>query len=212
MPKEITHWTLAAALAEALPENSLFYRPIHLFPNLFFLGAIAPDIPFYYLAGPHMKSARKLGAFLHKGDAHALMPVLAFLDQDQDPAARAFAAGVVCHILADTMFHPLVYYFSGKEGIHAGATARHRQFETALDIHLYCRSHPRESLARVVRQLEVSKKRRNHFLGSLFQVGSPGQEASLGTALNFFPDYIGFRGVIYKETIERLSCMVELKI
>lgn len=186
MPKEISHWTLAAALAEDLPEDSLFYAPIHSFPNLFFLGAIAPDIPFYYLAGPHRSSVQKLADSLHKGEAHSLVPVLAFLDQNPDPAARAFAAGVICHLLADTLFHPLVYYFSGKEGLHAGATARHRQFETALDIHLSYLYRPRVSLARVVSDLEVTTKRRNHFLGHLFQVESPRQAASLGAALNFF--------------------------
>lgn len=185
MPKEITHWTLAALLAEELPADSLFYEPIHSFPNLFFLGAIAPDIPFYYLAGPKTSLIQKLGAPLHGSDVRSLGPVLEMLDQNpgRQPAVLAFAAGVICHLLADTGFHPLVYYFSGKEGIHPGATARHRQFETALDLHFSFLYKPLVSLARVVKNLEMPPKRLKDLLASLFQ--SPGEEASLGGALKF---------------------------
>lgn len=185
MPKEITHWTLAALLAKELPIDSLFYEPIQAFPNLFFLGAIAPDIPFYHLAGPKTSFIQTLGAPLHGYDARSLVPVLALMDQNpaREPSALAFAAGVICHVLADTSFHPLVYYFSGKEGIHAGATARHRQFETALDLHLSFLYRPEVSLARVVRNLEVPRKRVTGFLASLFQ--SPREQAGLGAALKF---------------------------
>ncbi len=188
MPKEITHWTLAAALAKKLPDDSLFYQPIQSFFNLFLLGAVTPDIPFYYFAGPKTAFIQNLSALFHGSDARALVPVLAFLDQtpDREPAALAFAAGVICHILADTMFHPLVYYFAGMDGLHPGATARHRQFETAMDLHFWHLSDDwsRNSLTRVVRKIEVSKRRLIGLLGDLFQTRS--ERKYLGLALYFY--------------------------
>ncbi len=171
MPKEITHWTLAAALAKKLPRDSLFYQPVQSFSNLFLLGAVTLDIPFYYLAGPKTAVIQNLSAPFHGGDARALEPVLTFLDKNpgKEPAVLAFAAGVICHILADTMFHPLVFYFAGMDGVHSGATARHRQFETAMDLHLWHLYRPQASLALVLRSLEVPKKKLYMFLADLFQ-------------------------------------------
>ncbi|RLB91998.1 MAG: hypothetical protein DRH26_07135, partial [Deltaproteobacteria bacterium] len=160
MPKEITHWTLAATVANKLPKCSLFFDPIRSHPNLFLLGAITPDIPFYYLAGPKTALIQALSAPFHGTDGRALLPALTFLDNypDQNPAALAFAAGVICHLLADTLFHPLVYYFAGMDGLHPGATARHRKFETAMDLYFLHLSQGRSpvSLARVIKNLEVS--------------------------------------------------------
>ncbi len=186
MPKEIAHWSLAAATAEKLPRDSLFYKPIHSFPNLFLMGAITPDIPFYYLAGPKLAVIQSLSIPFHGRDERSLFPVLAFLDQhpDKDPAVLAFAAGVICHILADTLFHPLVYYFAGMKGIHPGATARHRQFETAMDLHFW-QYRPRVSLVQIFKGLEVSEKRLNRFLSDLFQVKSRSEQRYLRPALYF---------------------------
>jgi len=189
MPKEITHWALAEALVKELPKDSLFYKPIQAFPNLFFLGAITPDIPFYYLKGPKLALIQDKSTPFHCTDARSLMPVLEFLDKnpDRDPAVLAFAAGVVCHILADTIFHPLVYYFSGMAGLHPGAIARHHQFETAMDLHFWYLSDDRSraSLAKIVRNLEISKTRRNQFMADLFLLGNRTEMTCLTNALYF---------------------------
>jgi len=173
MPKEITHWTLAAVVANKLPGGSIFFKPIRSFPNLFLLGAITPDIPFYYLVGPETKRIQALSAPFHGTDGRSLEPVLAFLDKNpvKTPAVLAFAAGVICHILSDTLFHPLVYYFAGMDGVHPGATARHRQFETAMDLYFLHLSHGRSqvSLARVLKNLEVSTTERCRLMADLFQ-------------------------------------------
>jgi hypothetical protein len=187
MPKEITHWTLAAAVADKLPEASLFYGPIRWFPNLFLLGAITPDVPFYYLAGPKIAGIQALSAPFHQTDRRALLPALAFLNHypDQNPAALAFAAGVICHLLADTLFHPLVYYFAGMDGVHPGATARHREFETAMDLYFLHLSQGRSevSLARVIKDLEVSTGQRSRFMAELFQARTRSEQRYLGLAL-----------------------------
>lgn len=46
MPKEITHFALAGCLSRELTEEGLFKGPVHRYPRLFLLGAVAPDIPF----------------------------------------------------------------------------------------------------------------------------------------------------------------------
>ena len=187
MPKEITHWTLAATVAKNLPGDSLFYEPVRSFPNLFLLGAITPDVPFYYLAGPKTDAVQGLSAPFHGTNERALLPVLSFLDQypGRPPEVLAFAAGVISHLLADTLFHPLVYYFSGMDGVHPGATARHRQFETAMDLYFLHLSQDRSSvsLARVIQDLEVSKRQCCRFMAELFQTGNRPERSCLGPAL-----------------------------
>jgi len=187
MPKEITHWTLAATVAKNLPGDSLFYEPVRFFPNLFLLGAITPDVPFYYLAGPKTAAVQGLSAPFHGTDERALLPVLCLLDKypDHPPEVLAFAAGVISHLLADTLFHPMVYYFSGMDGVHPGATARHRQFETAMDLYFSHLSQGRSpvSLARVIQHLEVSKHQGCRFMAELFQTGNGLEKNCLGRAL-----------------------------
>jgi membrane-bound metal-dependent hydrolase YbcI (DUF457 family) len=187
MPKEITHWTLASTVANKLPEGSLFFEPIRSFSNLFLLGAITPDIPFYYLAGPKTKVIQGLSAPFHGTDGRALLPALTFLDNypDQNPAVLAFAAGVICHILADTLFHPLVYYFAGMDGVHPGATTRHREFETAMDLYFLHLSLGRSevSLARMIKNLEVSAGQCRQFIAELFQARTRPERRYLGLAL-----------------------------
>jgi hypothetical protein len=49
--------------------------------------------------------------------------------------AAALCLGVACHSLTDSVFHPLVYHYCGVRQRHRGATLRHYQFETAMDLH-----------------------------------------------------------------------------
>ena len=112
------------------------------YPALFVLGGVTPDINFYCMAGPGAKQIQALSAPFHRPDRKALTPVLEFLDRrlangKKDLPALALAAGAICHIMADTVFHPLVYYFAGMDGVHPGATVRHRQFETAMDLYFW---------------------------------------------------------------------------
>lgn len=189
MPKELTHFALARSLKSSLPRDSVFYGPVGKFPRLFLLGAVAPDIPFFYLAGPKGEIIRNISDPLHGN--RALKKVVSFLDRALEPGflsqdqpfsgsctchgrevaapALALVAGVICHILSDTGFHPLVYYYAGMDGVHEGATARHRQFETAMDLHFWHQYSPPTSLARIVRNLEVPVTMVNQFLADLFE-------------------------------------------
>ena len=167
MPKEIAHFALAEEVARNLPRNSLFFNPVQNFPFLFLLGAVIPDTPFCYLAGPKKKRIQALSRPFHQAGASAMMPVLNFLDTDKSPEALALSAGTVCHIMSDTTFHPLVYYYAGMDNVHDGATARHRCFETAMDIHFRYLFRGKTSLFKIVRQIETSGPKLSGLLNNL---------------------------------------------
>ncbi len=189
MPKEISHWYLADLVREKLPRDSVFYQPVHTHENLFFLGAVAPDIPFYYLLGPRKARIQAAADPFHLSDVRALAPVLAFFDNmsfsQPDPAALSLGAGIICHLLSDTAFHPLVYYFSGMSLVHPGATARHRQFETALDLYLLHQAGPgaRTCLGRILKKIEIAESRMIGLLGDLFNLAASRDRACLEYAV-----------------------------
>jgi hypothetical protein len=147
MPKELCHFMIArqAALrldAGAAPRTT---EAVRAHPETFLLGAVAHDCPFYSQA-----DARVVGIAtrLHgQGADDAYAPVKRAIatvaDGTKHPpqAAAAFAAGALCHIAGDSVFHPAVFYFTGFAS-HASVAVsrsylfRHREFETAMDLHL----------------------------------------------------------------------------
>jgi hypothetical protein len=168
MPKEITHVALAEQVRRVLPETSKFFQPVQTFPLLFLIGAVCPDSPFYYLAGPQKKQVQALANPFHRPNKEALLPVLNFLNQHRTPWARALAAGTVCHIMSDSTFHPLVYYYAGMNGIHTGATARHRYFETAMDVHFQYLFRGKTRLYKIIRRAEISRQKLYQLMAGLF--------------------------------------------
>ena len=212
MPKEISHWYRADQVKSALPEDSVFREPVRTHENLFFLGAVTPDIPFYYLLGP--KASRILAAAepFHRPDAGALTPVLSFLDRmggtNADPGALSLGAGIICHILADTAFHPLVYYYSGQSRVHPGARARHREFETALDLYLLHQagSGARISLNRILSETEVAKQLLMGYLADLFSLNEPGDLTCLEFAVRSHAFYQAmFQNPLVYRFLKRLN-------
>lgn len=135
MPKEIVHMGLADRVSSKIRKGSAFRGPVRKHPSLFCYGAVAPDTGSYYLKGPRSKRVQLAGRKFHVHTAAAINPVIDLLNQKsaQPDAVLAFAAGVFCHIIADTIFHPMIYYFCGLDQVHKGATERHRLFETVMD-------------------------------------------------------------------------------
>ena len=179
MPKEIAHFALARKTADALPKGLIFSNAVDRFFNLFVLGAVAPDIYFYYLAGPDKDRIQGLSKPFHRSDKKALLPVLSFLENregqtGEDLPALALAAGVICHIMSDTRFHPLVYYYAGMDRIHKGATARHRQFETALDIWFWHQDPWEHRVRRLVSSVETGRAELIRLLSCLSSAGGSG--------------------------------------
>lgn len=168
MPKEITHFALAEQVRRVLPGTSKFFQPVQTFPSVFLIGAVCPDSPFYYLAGPQKKQVQALANPFHRPNKQALLPVLKFLNHHRTPWALALAAGTVCHIMSDTTFHPLVYYYAGMKGIHTGATARHRYFETAMDVHFQYLFRGKTRLHKIIRQAKIPKRKFYQLMAGLF--------------------------------------------
>ncbi len=172
MPKEITHWILADRLKRILPPDSLFFRPVRRYPQLFLTGAVAPDTPYNYAAGPRAEKIQCLSNPLHGIGSSCLSPVLDLLKkEDGDEVTLAFSAGVVSHIMADTAFHPLVGYYSGLGGIHAGANTRHRLIETGMDYFFIrdCSHDYSKSLFRMTGQMEIGTDQLLDLMGALFR-------------------------------------------
>ncbi len=174
MPKDITHIAIAEKVSDKLPEDSIFYRPIQKFLNVFIYAAVIPDAPFYYIIGPCSTAIQNSAKKFHTTDSSSLSPILEFLKlfPKDDPEALAFAAGVCCHIMTDTYFHPMVYYYAGMDGLHPGATARHRLFETALDYHFWpdLKDKQKISLSYIFNHLEIPEDRFMLFFSKLCRI------------------------------------------
>lgn len=189
MPKEISHIALAESVRDQLTGGSIFHEPVMTHVNLFLYGAVAPDVPYFYLVGPRIKLIQSLTRQFHTPDESSLVPILDFLRQfpQKDPDALAFAAGLCCHILSDTHFHPMVYYFAGMDGVHKGATARHRLFETAMD--LYFRQSltddRKKSLWFLFRRLEIPVKRFRYLFHALFNLKNDRLARYLNRSIQF---------------------------
>lgn len=117
--------------------------------NAFLLGNIGPDPYFCLRVLPHAVPYRELGATMHaKRPAKLLAAVHEHLIAadvgSQNPAARAFALGFLCHYLLDSTVHPLVYAQqhalcdAGVEGLtrERGGPETHALIETEYDEYL----------------------------------------------------------------------------
>lgn len=174
MPKEISHWTLAAGMAEKLAPQSLFAAAVHEYPHLFLYGAVAPDTPYTYVTGPHNSWLQNLSRQFHATDPTVLKPIFRLLESSRgkEKDVLAFAAGMVCHVISDTLFHPLVEYFTGHVERHKGAITRHHLFETALDYYFWKHSDDlsRVSLTRIFQELEIPKSRLFGYIKTMFGI------------------------------------------
>jgi hypothetical protein len=152
VPKEITHWWLASEVLAAL-KHPLLSELLERNKNIFLLGSVGPDFLFYYLHGPEEKRFREAAMVLHGSDGNDTLAILvktadAYSAVLQDPAVWsgeengnnlaegvwAFLFGYVCHVAADSVFHPLVLYCAGKGD--SGALYKHYLFESVLDLYV----------------------------------------------------------------------------
>ncbi|SHI01511.1 zinc dependent phospholipase C family protein [Desulfosporosinus lacus] len=145
MPKEFTHWHIAR---EALQRGA----PIEVGeiiasnPALYYIGAIAHDIPFYDLSEPSEVSIERIANQLHgAAGENTLAPLCEIMEralsQTNKQGSFAFLLGMLTHYVADSMFHPMVYYMSGNYFAddleeRSKAVFRHRLLETAIDLWL----------------------------------------------------------------------------
>lgn len=145
MPKELTHWHIArAVLQQGVPTQ--VGDIIASNPSLYYIGAIAHDIGFYDLSKPAASNLERVANQLHGLDGeNTLDPLIQMMEralsQNNQRTQLAILLGMLTHFVADSTFHPMVYYMSGNyfaEDLEARGKAvfRHRLLETAIDLRL----------------------------------------------------------------------------
>ncbi|OHD57054.1 MAG: hypothetical protein A2Y33_09000 [Spirochaetes bacterium GWF1_51_8] len=142
MPKEIAHWVFARKALDVLDTDSPFRRVIESNIHLYYAGAVALDSPFYYTYGRDWKIYRGIGTRLHdtRDSFSYLRGLLAYSREKHPDAAWPFVMGLLAHIVADSVFHPFVIYFSGdshrkKPRERSRITYRHAMLETMMDLY-----------------------------------------------------------------------------
>ncbi len=130
MPKEITHWLVADAVAAALAEQPFWDAIVGAHRDAVRLGAVLPDSP-SYVPGRWGADIRRLAVYLHRYDDPYQVVRLALAGVADPPTWQlALLVGVLAHFSADTRFHPLVNSRCGR------SMTCHYGFETLIDLAL----------------------------------------------------------------------------
>ena len=147
MPKEITHWTIAD-MAASKTRSTAAAHAVKKYRNLYYLGAVVFDTPYYGAALPGYGFLKDIGDKLHGSQGeNTFEPLQSMLDQfmaTADDRLLAFALGAITHVVVDSQFHPLIYYYTGNyfdkdPRKRRAAMANHARFEVFLDLHYYGR-------------------------------------------------------------------------
>lgn len=146
MPKELSHWIFAEAVAEHIKSADI-KKAIKTFKAYYYLGSVAYDSPFYTYLVRNAKTLTQAGLRIHGvfgGDTLEIQR--AFFRSYQNTGSKiplqgiSFISGTLTHLCADINFHPLVNYFSGRyadseKKSRLLSQRRHRQFESLLDFY-----------------------------------------------------------------------------
>lgn len=145
MPKELTHWQVARKAYQGLIPTSI-KGIIASSPELYYLGTVAHDVPFYDLSQPAEARIEWIGNHLHGVNGeNTLVPLLNLVSQVLQKPVKdyllSFLLGMFTHYVTDSTFHPVVYYLSGNyfdedPDKRGKAIFRHRLLETGIDLWL----------------------------------------------------------------------------
>lgn len=132
MPKELMHWYTAAKAAEILggPQQRILTS---LCSADYFLGAVSLDTLYYSPSKRQLQYAADCAHGKHGENTYGfLLEAVEAIESFSEKVypIYAFLCGVLAHIAADSVFHPLVYYYCGIQD----ATERHWLFETRMDL------------------------------------------------------------------------------
>ncbi|MGE5404682.1 MAG: zinc dependent phospholipase C family protein [Candidatus Saccharibacteria bacterium] len=141
MPKEITHWIIAEKTYLAL-ERSPLKDLINKNKALYYFGVISFDTGFYAGGGCKKElilTAENLHYSLEQGSFAALARISEWIKKSGDKRGWAFLCGCLSHVMADSAFHPLVYYLTGDPHdpdpeLKKTANVEHRKLESRLDL------------------------------------------------------------------------------
>lgn len=144
MPKEITHWLIAAQVADAL-KGGVLGNAVASNHYCLRLGAVFHDALFYLPNAGKTARFLALAYQLHgtQGeDTYDIVRNLAVTIRNSNRAEplMAFLVGVVSHIHADALFHPLVYCLTGDcfdphPAQRTRAIQAHRRYEALMDLY-----------------------------------------------------------------------------
>lgn len=142
MPKERTHWWLAAAAQQRLAQHRPLKKLLEAEQHAWLIGTVLPDTLLHLIRGPWSATALQLAHDFHEPQEHSYLPLIRFtertgLDIDRlasDPRAQRDVVvcllGIAAHMEADIVFHPYIGTLSGDD------LCRHYYIETELDLRL----------------------------------------------------------------------------
>ncbi|HWP97839.1 MAG TPA: zinc dependent phospholipase C family protein [Syntrophomonadaceae bacterium] len=142
MPKEMTHWTIAKKIFDSM-DDSFIKSCIDHYQELFFIGAVAFDTP-YYVTGRYHPLFQSIAQYLHgvhgENTFEPLVRAFKQYPESISEATMALLCGMLTHIMIDGEFHPLVYYLTGdyhhpNPAMRNRAMSSHRKLEAELDLY-----------------------------------------------------------------------------
>ena len=147
MPREIVHWAVLDQGTSQLQASGApqVHECLVRYKSAAYLGAILHDAPYYYRFGG--KSFEAVAEWLHgRHGEDTFVPMRELANEIQSATCSleeriahwAMLFGMISHMVTDTVFHPMVFYFSGdyydpRPEQREDARARHRLLEVYLD-------------------------------------------------------------------------------
>ena len=141
LPGFITHYICGEAVTHELPKE--IRDILHNSRQLYNVGCQGPDMFFYYLPGLIKKNMKNLGVDMHKTNVRTFFSNMLDNQNTADNEGRllifSYICGYLSHYALDCNAHPYVYYNSGfqvkgDKTSRLRYSARHRSFETAIDV------------------------------------------------------------------------------
>jgi len=143
MPALITHYLCGNKMLEYI-EDEPAKNLIQNHRSIFNLGTQGPDILFYYVAWPWIRSKGipEIGHKMHEEKTGEFMREAFKYSGSAAEASKgilaAYFCGYVCHYALDCHTHPYIFYKTGfvreGESYTPKYTCYHRRFESALDV------------------------------------------------------------------------------
>jgi len=130
MPKELTHWWLAAEAVRQLPRTREVRHLLEQEQAAWLVGAVLPDTLLHLIKGPWSANALRLAQTFHEPSENSFAPLARFTEKNTHlpPAMQACLLGVAAHMEADIVFHPYICALSGND------MGLHYLYETELDL------------------------------------------------------------------------------
>jgi hypothetical protein len=173
MPKHITHWILAEKAYLNIKGDSVLKKIIKSYKHLYLTGAVILDTPFFLLYGRDGKIMNCVAEKIHDAAHNSYIIFKDVIDAHErvmPDAVFSLLLGIITHIQADAVFHPFVYYFSGKGIADKKERACHHTLEAYLDLYFKegFEIHNKGLFSEVVKQIEMEENAFREVLTTLF--------------------------------------------